>query len=209
MRLENFSGGRPHRGAQAGSNTPEDGCHRCDGFGGGLSVQPRGERHTGLSLMKDENRASALADDKINLPMLDLSAILDLGRTVMDGAAVLDRIARQACSHRAARPAPAQEIAPELLGLQRGAIDGGVDGLGGEHAQFRLRTILQSARDLLRRAAFRQALDEELAQAPVTLEHGIPPPALDIGSVGYERRIASRLRRSSSPDQRCTERKKA
>nr|WP_266102220.1 hypothetical protein [Aurantimonas coralicida] len=43
--------------------------------------------------MKDENRASALADDKISLPMPDLSAILDLGRTVMDGAAVLDRIA--------------------------------------------------------------------------------------------------------------------
>ena len=42
--------------------------------------------------MKDENRASALADDKISLPMPDLSAILDLGRTVMDGA-VLDRVA--------------------------------------------------------------------------------------------------------------------
>src|SRR5208282_1880599 len=70
-------------------------CEHCgDGFSGGFPCEPRGERDPRLTLMQDEHRPCAFADDEVALPMAGLAAAFNGLRTIMDRRSILDGVAR-------------------------------------------------------------------------------------------------------------------
>src|SRR5271165_3859027 len=70
-------------------------CEHCgDGFSGGFPCEPRGERDPRLTLVQDEHRPCAFADDEVALPMAGLAAAFNGLRTIMDRRSILDGVAR-------------------------------------------------------------------------------------------------------------------
>src|SRR5580700_6942901 len=78
--------------------------------------ESRGERDPRLSLMQDEHRPCAFADDEVALPMAGFAAAFNGLRTIMDRRSILDGVARGSCdagdgvcgdaSDNATRPRP-------------------------------------------------------------------------------------------------------
>ncbi len=72
----------------------EYGEHRRYSFGSGLPHEPGGKGDAGFSLVQDEHRPRAFADDQITFPMTGfLSRLNNLG-SIMNGGAILDQLAR-------------------------------------------------------------------------------------------------------------------
>ena len=111
------------------SDPSEHGEHDRDGFRGGFSGQPRGERHTGFSFVQDEHGPGALTDDEVAFPMANVGAGFDVFWPIVDRGAVFDHIAWRSRPARPSALVTAGQIAPEFLALASGAIDEGVDGL--------------------------------------------------------------------------------
>ena len=63
--------------------------------------ESRGERDPRLSLMQDEHRPCAFADDEVALPMAGLAAAFNGLRTIMDRRSILDGVARGSGATRA------------------------------------------------------------------------------------------------------------
>src|SRR5271165_1722892 len=135
--------------------------HRGDGFCGGLACEPRGERDPRLTLMQDEHRPRALADDEVALPMAGLAAAFNGLRTIMDRGSILDGVARgSGATWTTAFVAPRQ-ITPQGLGLLCGPIDEGVDCLAADGPQPRFVSGFQPTGDLLGRPPLGQPITHE------------------------------------------------
>ena len=123
--------------------------------------------------------------------MPGLATFVDGLRPVVDGAAFGDDVARLAGSPPAASGPPARQQLPELLGLLPGAVDEGVDRLGGDGAQPAFLAALEPAGDLLRRPTLQQPLADEPAESGVALEDGRTLPALEVATLGVDRQVAA------------------
>ena len=161
------------------------------GLGRRLAGQPGREHEAGLALLEHQHRPGPLADQEVALPVPGVLALLDGLGPVVDGAALGDGGARLPGPPPASPGAPARQQLPELLALLPGAVDEGVDRLGGDGAQPALLAPLQPAGDLLRRPALQQALAHEPAELGVTLQDGRPLPALAVAALGVHRQVAA------------------
>src|SRR5277367_6683893 len=91
--------------------------HRGDGFCGGFPCEPSGERDPRLTLVQDEHRPCAFADDEVALPMAGLASAFNGLRTIMDRRSILDSVARGSGATRATAFVATQQITPQGLGL--------------------------------------------------------------------------------------------
>ena len=189
----------------------QDGHEGGDRLGGGLAHEPRHQREAGLAFMKHENRASALADHQVGLPMAGLGAGVGGIRTLRNMDFILDPASRGPGLAPAAAGLAARQVAPELLGLLAGAEDPGVDRLGRERPQAPLDPAPEPPGDLLRRPAFDQTIRHIGRKRRVPLkQRGTPAPEQvasigDLGPVGAAlQRIAPELPadRRGSPAER-------
>ena len=139
--------------------------------------------------MEDEHRPRALADDEVAFPMANVGAGFDVFRSIVDGGAVFDRIARGSRPARPSALVTAGQIAPEEFALAGGAIDEGVDGLEPQGAQTALVAGLEPSGNLFGRPSFRKTIADESPQFLIFFEDGFTPPAQLIGSGGVKRRI--------------------
>jgi hypothetical protein len=179
------------RGPQPRVEPAEDGHHHRHGLPGRLAGEPGGEDEAGLALLEDQHGPGPPADQQVALPMARLATPFDGLGPVVDRGPSGDRGARLTSPTTAAPGAPARQQPPELLGLLRGPMDEGVDGLGGDGAQPPFLAALQPAGDLLRRPALEQALAHEAAELGVTLQDGRPLPALEVAALGMHRQVAA------------------
>src|ERR1700738_314553 len=118
---------------------------RGDVFCGGFPCEPRGERDPRLSLMQDEHRPCAFADDEVALPMAGLAAAFNGLRTIMDRRSILDGVARGSGATRATPFVATREITPPGRGLLCSPIDEGVDCLAADGPQPRVIPRFQPA----------------------------------------------------------------
>ena len=139
--------------------------------------------------MEDEHGPRALADDEVAFPMANVGAGFDVFRSIVDGGAVFDRIARGSRPARPSALVTAGQIAPEEFALAGGAIDEGVDGLEPQGAQTALVAGLEPSGNLFGRPSFRKTIADESPQFLIFFEDGFTPPAQLIGSGGVKRRI--------------------
>src|SRR5208283_3526851 len=127
-------------------------CEHCgDGFSGGFPCEPRGERDPRLTLVQDEHRPCAFADDEVALPMAGLAAVFNGLRTIMDRRSILDGVARGSGATRATAFVATRQITPQGLGLLCGPIDEGVDCLAADGPQPRFVPGFQPTLDLFGR----------------------------------------------------------
>src|SRR3974377_1878064 len=140
--------------------------------------------HPLLTLMQDEHRAGAFADDEVALPMASLAAAFnDLG-TIMDRRSILDGVARGAGGTRTTAFVATRQITPQRLGLLCGPIDEGVDCLAADGPQPRFVPGFQPAGDLLGRPSLGEPITHEQTQSGLSFEDRFTPPAQLIGSGG-------------------------
>src|SRR4029077_11428982 len=109
------------------------------------------ERDPRLSLMQDEHRPCAFADDEVALPMAGLAAAFNGLRTIMDRRSSLDVAARGAGATRATAFVATRQIPPPGRVLLCGPIDEGVDGLAADGPQPRFVPGFQPTGDLFGR----------------------------------------------------------
>jgi hypothetical protein len=109
----------------------------------------------------------------------------------VDRGALGDDAARLPSPSPAASGPPARQQLPELLALLPGAVDEGVDRLGGDGAQPAFLAPPQPARDLLGRPTLQQPLADEPAESGVALEDGRTLPALEVATLGVDRQVAA------------------
>ena len=117
-----------------------------NGSCGGFPCEPRGERDPRLSLMQDEHRPCAFADDEVALPMAGLAAAFNGLRTIMDRRSILDGVARGSGATRATAFVATRQITPQGRGLLCGPIDEGVDCLAADGPQPRFVPRISTSR---------------------------------------------------------------
>lgn len=179
-----------HRFAQRRIEPAEHAHHDGDGLGGGLAGEPSRQCHPRFAFMQNQDRAGALADDQIGLPMAGLlpvchriGAIVDRG-SVLDGGAGLSGAQGAACS------APPGRITPQLLRLLPGTVEEGVNRFSAHRTQAGLVGRPQPSGDLFGRPAFGQAVADKATEPLILLDCRVTLPAQQIGSVCMARRIA-------------------
>ena len=113
-------------------------------------------------------------------------ALLHLRRPVVDGSPPGNGGARLASPPPAALGAATRQQLPELLGLLPGAVDEGVDGLGGDGAQPAFLAALEPASDLLRRPPLQKAFTHEATKLGITLHNRPPLAALEVAALSMD-----------------------
>ena len=108
--------------------------------------------------------------------MANVGAGFDVFRSIVDGGAVFDRIARGSRPARPSALVTAGQIAPEEFALAGGAIDEGVDGLEPQGAQTALVAGLEPSGNLFGRPSFRKTIADESPQFLIFLvdTQGLP-----------------------------------
>ena len=114
--------------AQSWIDPAEHREHDGDGLGGGLAGEARRKGQARFPLVQDEYGPGALADDEIALPVTGFGPGFDPLRSIVDGGAIPDRVARGSCAAGPAAAVAAREIAPQLLGFLGRTVDEGIDG---------------------------------------------------------------------------------
>ena len=123
--------------------------------------------------------------------MAGFAAAIDRGRPVVNRGAIGDAAAGPARSPVPPPGAAAGQEPPQPLGLLRGAMDEGVDGLRAQGTQLALLAALQPAGDLLRRPGLEQPLMDEAAPALVAIEDRRPLPPAAVRALGIDRLMAA------------------
>src|SRR5271156_3519562 len=135
--------------------------HRGDGFCGGFPCEPSGERDPRLTLVQDEHRPGAFADDEVALPMTGLAAAFHGLWTIMDRRSILDGVARGSGAAWTTTFVATRQITPQGLCLLSGPIDEGVDCLAADGPQPRFVARFQPTGDLFGRPSLGEPITHE------------------------------------------------
>ena len=192
--------------AQARVEPAEHRHHDGHGLRSRLADQAGRKHEPGLALLEHQHRAGPPADQEVALPVPGFPALLDGLGPVVDGAPLSNDAARLPSPTAPPPGPPTRQQLPELLGLLPGAVDEGVDALGGDGAQLTLLATLEPAGDLLGRPTFQKTLANEAAELGVTLHDRRPLTALEVAALGVGRQIATleqRIAPQLAADGRC------